>query len=146
MTNDTKHGSACKTAEHNAPPAHRRTHVLIQIAIMTLAGSIVYFLFGHKFVALVIWALAGLLLFGLLFSPRIVAGFDRFGAWLGHFVGTALTYILLVPMYYVVFTFGRIIITILGRDPLQKKWLPEAPSYWDDRAPRVEATHFKRQY
>lgn len=118
----------------------------LQILIMALAGGIVYAVFGHTIVAVVIWALACLLFFGFLFSPRIVGGFDRFGAWLGHFVGTALTYILLVPMYYIVFTFGRIIITILGRDPLQRKWLPEASSYWDDRAPRVEATHFKRQY
>lgn len=131
------------------PSADKRKtglRIPLQILIMALAGGIVYAVFGHKIVAVVIWALACLLLFGFLFSPRIVAGFDRFGAWLGHFVGTALTYILLVPMYYLVFTFGRIIITILGRDPLQRKWLPEASSYWDDRAPRVQATHFKRQY
>ncbi len=151
MTNDTRHnparhGTACKTADPNTPAAHRRPRVLVQILIMTLAGTIVYFLFGHRIIAGIVWFLACLLLFGFLFSPTIVNGFERFGAWLGQFVGTVLTYILLVPMFYIVFTFGRLVILVLGRDPLQRKWQPEAGSYWEDRKAPFDATHFKRQY
>lgn len=142
----TQHEAGCKSADPGAPATHRRVRVLVQIAIMTLAGTIVFFLFGHRIIAGIIWFLACLLLFGFLFSPTIVSGFERFGAWLGQFVGTALTYILLVPMFYIVFTFGRLVITVLGRDPLQRKWRPEAPSYWEDRKTAFDKNHFKRQY
>ncbi len=146
MTTNSRNDTACKAVDPNAPATHRRVRVLVQIAIMTLAGTIVYFLFGHRIIAGIIWFLACLLLFGFLFSPTIVSGFERFGAWLGQFVGTALTYILLVPMFYIVFTFGRLVITFLGRDPLQRKWKPEASTYWEDRKTPFDATHFKRQF
>ena len=146
MSNNTKNGAACRAADASVPASHRRVRVLIQILIMILAGTIVYFWFGHRIIAGIVWFLACLLLFGFLFSPTIVNGFDRFGVWLGQFVGTALTYILLVPMFYIVFTFGRLVITVLGRDPLQRKWQPEARSYWVDRKGPFDATHFKRQY
>lgn len=136
--------STC-TANSHQKAAPRSFRIPIQILIMTLAGAVVFFLFNHKIIAGVIWGLACLLLFGFLFSPKVVKGFDRFGAWLGHFVGTALTYILLVPMFYIIFTFGRLVIIILGRDPMQRKWLPDAKTYWVDRTPAT-ATHFKRQF
>jgi uncharacterized membrane protein len=129
-----------------AKPDRSRLRAPAQILFMTLAGTVVYFLFNHKAIGVVIWLLTGLLLFGLLFAPSVVKGFDRFGSWLGRFVGAALTYILLVPMFYIIFSFGRIVITILGSDPMQRKWLPEAKSYWIDRPPLADATHFKRQY
>lgn len=131
------------TSSSHRPRGYR---VPVQILFMTLAGAVVFFFFGHRFIGAVIWLLALALLLGFLFSPAIVHGFDRFGAWLGRFVGTALTYILLVPMFYLVFSFGRIMITILGRDPMQRKWLPEADSYWEDRAKIESAAHFSRQY
>lgn len=134
--------NTCKAPSHDKKIDYRTP---LQILIMVLAGALVFFVFGHRVVGGVIWFLACLLLFGFFFSPSIVKGFERFGAWLGRFVGTALTYILLVPMFYIVFSFGRLIITILGRDPMARKWLPEATSYWDDR-PAPTTSHFKRQY
>jgi hypothetical protein len=129
-------------------PSHRPRgfRVPVQILIMTMAGALVFFFFEHRLIGAVIWLLALALLLGFLFSPAIVRGFERFGAWLGRFVGTALTYILLVPMFYIVFTFGRIMITILGRDPLDRKWRPQADSYWEDRAKIESTAHFSRQY
>lgn len=142
--------SAKQDSKNISPPSAGRSRhgrrVPLQILIMTLAGAVVYFFFGHKIIAAIVWFLACLLFFGFLFAPPIVKGFDRFGVWLGHFVGTVLTHILLVPMYYIVFVLGRIIITVLGCDPLHRKWLPEATSYWEDKAETDDATHFTRQY
>ncbi len=126
--------------------ASRVYRAQVQIIIMTVSGVIAYFFLGHKLLAFVIWFFALLLLFGSLFAPSIVRGLDRFGTWLGHFIGTTITYILLVPMYYTVFLPGRIVITILGRDPMNKKWLPDAVTYWVDRAELDNTTHFTKQY
>jgi membrane-bound metal-dependent hydrolase YbcI (DUF457 family) len=146
MKNDSIKNTVCKKNDQEMTAAARNMRIPIQILIMALAGVVVYFLFGHRIIAGVIWFLACLLTFGFVFSPRVVQGFDRFGAWLAHFVGTALTYMLLVPMFYIVFTFGRVVISVLGRDPMQRKWLPGASTYWDDRPEPADASHFKRQY
>ncbi len=82
----------------------------------------------------------------MLGCPKILAGFDRAGAWLAWAAGNAMTWLLLAPMFYAVFGLGRLGLRLRGRDPLRRRWDSRAVTYWDDRAPISDPEHWSRQY
>ncbi len=118
---------------------------LAQLAVMLAAGAL-FFRLEHSLAGCLVWALAGLLLAGMLGCPKILAGFDRAGAWLAWAAGNAMTWLLLAPMFYAVFGLGRLGWRLRGRDPLRRRWDPRAGTYWDDRAPITDKEHWSRQY
>ncbi len=119
---------------------------LAQIAVMLIAGAGLFFGLQHRLAGSLVWMLAGLMLAGILGCPKILAGFDRAGAWLGRTAGTATTWLLLAPIFYTVFGLGRLGLRLRGRDPLRRRWDPRAGTYWDDRAPITDPEHWSRQY
>jgi hypothetical protein len=79
------------------------------------------------------WIVAGIgcsYLAALLFAPgvaqRIDAGLRRFGMW----VGIGLTWLLLVPVFYVVFAGSAVLLKLASRQPLGLKLDPSRQSYW----------------
>jgi hypothetical protein len=113
---------------------------------MATVGTLFFLFTDHRFLPLFLWALTGLLLAGLLFSDRILHGFDRFGVWLARAVGCVLTWGLLTPFFFIVFGLGRLIITLTGKDPLQRKLDPQAASYWIDRAVVEAKSRYQKQF
>jgi len=91
-----------------------------------------------------IWSLAAVVLvLGLFIPPAFQAvqrALGRFGAW----VGAALTWLLLVPFFYLVFMPGHFIMQVLKKDPLQLREA-SAASCWSERPP-LKPDHFKKQF
>lgn len=119
---------------------------LLQIAIMLIVGAFLFFRWRHRLAGGLVWTLAAVILISMLFCPKIPAWFDRAGAWLGRIAGTFITWLLLMPMFYTVFTLGRLVLWLRGRDPMERRLLPQANTYWNDRTPITDPEHWSRQY
>lgn len=113
---------------------------------MLVVGGVLYQGFDHRLAAGIVWALATLLAVGALCAPVILRGFHRLGVWLAHVAGVAMTWLTLVPVYYLVFTPIRLIGLLRGRDPLQRRRDAAAASYWTARCPIADVRHFERTY
>lgn len=128
-----------------AGPAKARARAAVQAAVAGAAGLVLLLVFHHRVVGLVVLAIAVVVLASGLFIPRAFAAIERFGKGLGKAVGTGLTWLLLVPFFYLCFVPARTLMALLKKDPLKLKFSPAAASYWTPRPP-VSAEQVRKQY
>jgi len=67
-------------------------------------------------------------------------------AALGRGVGVAATWICLVPVFYLIFAPGRLILALSRKDPMGRAFPTRAPTYWVSRAPIKDAAEYRRQF
>ncbi len=128
----------------DTPPS--RKGPWIQFVVMASVGLLFYFVLGHAIMAYVLWGISTLLLSGILFFDRVLHGFEVTGKWLAHGIGTGVTWILLVPFFYIVFGTGRFFLKLRGKDPMRRKLDPEAESYWTPHQKLDIETRYHRQF
>lgn len=92
-------------------------------------------------------ALLGAAVFAVaLVRPAWHARFEHAMQRLGLAVGTAVTWLLLFPVWWLCFVPGRLAFALAGKDPLQRQLLPNAQSYWLRRQAPTSHDHWKRQF
>jgi len=113
---------------------------------MCAVGLLLERVFGHLLAARIVWSLACAVAVLGLISPNgflsLEQGLKRFGGW----VGSGLTWVLLVPFFYLCFVPSRIWLGITGKDPLRRTYDSTAESYWEPRSFVKNAGHYKKQY
>jgi hypothetical protein len=119
--------------------------VLIQAGVPAVAG-LVFLLIGKLLAAKVLWGVSGVLLISGLFIPPVFNRIEQFGRWFGKGVGIAITWILLMPVFYLLFVPGRLILMVRGIDPMCRKFPTAAPTYWVPRKPVTNLEEYKRQF
>ncbi|MBU1692467.1 MAG: hypothetical protein KJ726_02005 [Verrucomicrobia bacterium] len=122
-----------------------RRRAVIQALVTTVIGAAIYFLLKHKVAGWIVWGIAAFVLLSGLFVPSVFQAVDRFMKRFGQAVGTGLTYLLLVPFFYLVFLPGHVLMKVLHKDPLKLKFPPGGTSLWSTRLP-LKPNHFKRQF
>ena len=119
--------------------------LLLQALVPMAVGA--FFLYRHRPVAAVIlFGIGALLLVSGLFIPVLFFRIERIGQAVGRVVGLVLTWIILLPMFYLVFVPGRLILMIRGIDPMCRKFPTDAPTYWVPRKPVGSVEEYKRQF
>lgn len=109
----------------------RRKRALLQVAIMLTIGFLFYvFVKEHRYMAVIVWSLAGLVLIAALAAPQMFDALEKFGGVLKRVVGTGLTWFLLVPLFYTFFTVGRVSLMLSGKDPMQRGFEDCKDSFW----------------
>lgn len=122
-----------------------RRRALIQALVAAGIGAIVFFVFRRRIIGFVLWAVALMVgLLGLL-MPAAFRAVDRAMQGFGRAVGTALTWLLLVPFFYLVFIPGHLLLRLLRKDPLQLRFSRQENSYWTLRRP-LKPDHFRKQF
>jgi hypothetical protein len=119
----------------------------VQALVATSAGAILLF-FSLRLPAYVAFALAGVLgLSAIVASRSLHAAIEHGLGALGRGTGTLLGWVLLVPVFYLFFApFGRLL-RRGRRDRLQRRFDPDAASYWEPhRGMRVASGSHRRQY
>jgi len=101
---------------------------------------------SHLWLPAFICALSLVVLVGGYLVPPIFEAFEKFGKLLAKAVGTGLTYLLLVPFFFVCFVPARFILQAMGKDPLQREWNKDSKTYWADKAPQGDVERYKRQF
>ena len=137
--------SSTESGSDNAAAGLRRGAVL-QALVMGLVGGALFFGLHHHLFARVVWALAGFILILGLSFPRAYLPIHRFGRWLGKVVGNALTYLLLVPFFYLFFTPVALILRMQGRDPLHRKFRDPQWTYWVGRSSKARDENIDKQF
>lgn len=132
-----------QNAKKSAKPA--LSSVLIQTLVPAAVG-LGFFLAGKTGTAKVLWGISLVLLASGLFIPPVFHRIEQFGRWIGKWAGLAITWALMLPVFYLIFLPGRLILKIRGIDPMCRKFPTDAPSYWVPRKPVHDVEEYKRQF
>ena len=139
---------ARKAADTVAAANNGRTirKAVLQSAVM-LAVALLFFLWLKRPVAGgIVLTLSLVVLVCGLFIPVAFKAIARFGLKLGEWVGAGLTWLLLVPFFYLCFVPGRIVLAISGKDPLNLAFKSRATTYWIPRTPVKDVKRYERQH
>jgi hypothetical protein len=117
----------------------------IQLAVLLTVALLMFFVFHKAWLGCVALGLGSIVFVLAIFCPAAYGGLDRFGRGLGHAVGIGLTWILLVPFFYLCFTAGRIILLMLRRDPMQRSFTSEG-TYWLPYSMNTDPNKYRKQY
>ncbi|MFH1681867.1 MAG: SxtJ family membrane protein [Candidatus Eisenbacteria bacterium] len=103
------------------------------LVIVTAAVGSIWLWRDHRTTATVFYAISGYgLLSSVLFPPAVRPVF-----WLlqkfGHAVGWFNTRLILVLIFYLVFTPIGLLLRLFGKDLLNRKFDSQAPTYWIDK-------------
>ena len=126
------------------PVAPARSAVLLQVFVMAAAGGILYR--RHPAGSLAVWILAAVVLVSGFFVPKVFRALEHAGRRLGQWIGTALTWLLLAPFFYLCFVPARLLLRLRGKDPLQRRFPGREASYWTPRKPVADPAQYRRQF
>ncbi len=120
--------------------------VLINILVAGGVGALLYFWAEHRLVARIVWTIGSIVVVSALFIPPLFEKIKWLGVMLGLGVGHALTWILLVPFFYIVFVPARAILVLKGKDPMQRAIPTDLPTYWEKRPPVRGMNQYRKQH
>lgn len=112
------------------PPGHSARGVVLRSAIGVAIGLSLILLFHQVIFGGIIIALSVAIGAASLASAGAKAGIDRFFAALGGWIGGAISWLLLAPLFLVGFTLVRGWMWVVGADPLQMSRRGGEASYW----------------
>jgi len=126
-----------------APPSLSRA---LTILIIGLTVSGIFFFNGHTVMATIVCAISVTIFLCSRFLPAQYAYIEKFGVRLSQGAGTALTWLLLVPVYYTFFMFGRLLQKLGGKDPMARSLTEDIESYWVSKESDTDPARYKRQF
>jgi hypothetical protein len=118
----------------------------VMVLIAGLAVSALLFYLKHTTMAAVVCTISAVVFFCSRFLPKAYATIENAGASLSRGAGLVLSWLLLVPVYYSFFTFGRLSMKLRGKDPMARSLLEKAESYWLPTEADVDPARYKRQF
>jgi hypothetical protein len=78
--------------------------------------------------------------------PQLARPFYLLWHFLACCIGIVVSNALLAAFYYVVITPTGLVMRILGRDPMRRRWDASVTSYWTDAQTPVEPERYFRQF
>ena len=122
-----------------------RREAALQVAIMW-GVALLLFLFVSRVMAGVVIGVSLIVLTTGLWFPKafraICRGLLTFGAW----VGVALTWLLMVPFFYLAFVPARLVMLFKGKDPLTRAFPSPGGTMWVKHAPPRSVEQYERQF
>ncbi len=79
------------------------------------------------------------------FVPRVFRWVERLGGFIARGLGVVMTWVLLVPFYYVCFVLGRIMFALSHQDPLQLRSSVNRPTFWVARQSTANVDRYQKQ-
>ena len=107
-----------------------KVRTIIQITLFTIVGFILLFLVKWTTIGLIVLGISALMLSGCLFIPGFSGRFEKFTQFLIEKVSLILSWLLLTPIYYLIFTPIRIAHLTKKQDPLHRQFPAEEESCW----------------
>ena len=123
-----------------------KVKVLITTPIALLIAYGIFRWRGHIVMPSIVVGIALSIAFCGFFVPSAYAaierGFLRFGAW----VAVAMTWILLLPVYYLIFAPAHLLLRLRGRDPMERAMSRQRKTYWSKRPPVTRENYYRSQH
>lgn len=121
-------------------------HVIVEASVIACVALVLWWVFAKPVLGAVVMAIGAFVAVSGILFPAAYQGFKRLGALLARWVGAGLTWLLLVPFFYICFTGGRVVLLLLRKDPLCRKLSPDQATYWSRHRDLAVPDHFSRQY
>jgi hypothetical protein len=119
---------------------------LIFALFFALVGTLLYWKFGAPRAAVILWWIAGALTVVYYAIPPLRRSVYLGWMYLAFPIGWVLSHVLLAIVYYLVFTPIGLIMRLLGRDPMRRRFEPERKSYWVEHRPGGAPSRYFRQF
>lgn len=130
--------------------APNRVRAVIMAILLTGATWFVYYKSqAHpraQYLAIVPALAALATLVGAFIYPPLDRAMTRFAGIITLKVGTALTWGLLTPFFYLCFAPGHLILRLKGTDPMQRAFRTGQASYWEPRPPVRDPAQYQKQF
>jgi hypothetical protein len=124
----------------------KRIKAVIQGIILLLVMLIFVFPAPNIALAAVSGGMALVTLCTGLFFPKAFKKIEALQSLFAKAVSAVLTAAMLVPFYYLCFTIGRLIVLLSGKDPMERRFPDNKPTYWQDYAADKDPEQYTRQY
>ena len=119
---------------------------LLMAAVLVLVSGYLWYEDAMDPAQVVFSVAAGFLIVGLVL-PVVLTPMYFPWMWLARILAFVNTHLLLGFVFYTLFTFIGLGMRLLGRDPLDRKILPDSDSYWQRReSPLLSRDHYLRQF
>ena len=126
--------------------AFLRRAAVVQAVVMGAVAATLILGWHHVLAGRIVAGLALVVLFLGLVWPTLYRPVHSFGQTLGRVVGTVLVYVLLAPFFYLFFTPAALLLRLMGRDPLHRKFKDRRWTYWIDRPARPRGYNITKQF
>jgi ABC-type uncharacterized transport system permease subunit len=114
--------------------------------IFALLGAVFWWHAGWETAALVVWKSAGFILLAYIIAPQIRRPVYLIWSYALYPIGYLITLVLMGVVFYLVITPTGLLMRLFGRDPLARKFQPEAESYWIRRKEDASLDRYFRQW
>ena len=119
---------------------------LVMAAVLALVSGYLWYKDAMDPAQVVFSVAAGFLIVGLVL-PVVLTPIYFPWMWLARILAFVNTHLLLGFVFYTLFTFIGLGMRLLGRDPLDRKILPDSDSYWQrHESPLLSREHYLRQF
>ena len=119
---------------------------LVMAAVLALVSGYLWYKDAMDPAQVIFSVAAGFLIVGLVL-PVVLMPIYFPWMWLARILAFVNTHLLLGFVFYTLFTFIGLGMRLLGRDPLDRKILPDSDSYWQRReSPLLSREHYLRQF
>jgi hypothetical protein len=123
-----------------------KARTIIQMALFTIVGFILLFLLKWTIIGLIVLGVSALMLSGCLFIPGFSGRFEKFTQALVEKVSLILSWLLLTPIYYLIFTPIRLVLFIKKQDPMHRQFPTEKKSYWIPVQEKETPDQYRKQF
>ena len=135
-----------ETSSAGIPEEGTGKRATIQFLVAGSIALLLFFLCKKPVMACIVSGIAIVILVCGLFIPPAFKAIEHFGKKLGEWVATGLTWLLLVPFFYLCFVPARIIMALRGKDPLNLKLSSKAQTYWVPHKPMTDIERYQKQH
>ena len=138
------------TEPEGSGPSKKGMNPRIKVAITTPLSLLIAFALyqwrGHVVLPMVVGAIALTIGFCGLFVLPAFSAIERFFLKLANGIATALTWFFLTPVFYLVFVPMRLGMKLNRKDPMDREFPTEEPSYWHSRPPVTRKNYYLSQH
>ena len=134
--------------EINKNPSRRDLLIfgLLFVAFAGILGAVAQWRWHAPTVARGIWAIGAVISLGYFLVPPLRRPIYLGWVYLTFPIGFVVSHILLAIVFYAVVTPIGLILRLLGRDPMKRKFDPSQKSYWIPIDPDPAPERYFRQY
>ncbi len=122
-----------------------KTRATIQFLITVAIATLLFTVLKHFILAIIVGTFSIVILISGLFFDSIFLMIEKFGKSLGKWVGIGITWLLLVPLFYIVFFPGRLILGLMKKDPLDRKFPSPSKTCWSEKKTKTNSKESYRR-
>jgi predicted membrane protein len=123
-----------------------KTRTVIQIVFLFIIGLILLLLLKWTTIGIIVLSISAVILSGCLCIRRFSSRFEKFTQFLIEAFSLMLSWLLLTPIYYLVFTPIRLILLIRKQDPMNRQFPTKEESCWISVEQKEIPDQYRKQF